>query len=76
MERASKRLVRVEDLSETELQRLKQRYRRLVAEVAAEQASRDIVQRSGERSYSPDPQGPLKRRGIGRYSTVGGRRTG
>jgi hypothetical protein len=55
MERASKRLVRVEDLSETELQRLKQRYRRLVAEVAAEQASRDIVQRSGERSYSPDP---------------------
>jgi low affinity Fe/Cu permease len=40
LEGASKRIVSVEDLSETELQSLKARYQRLVDDVAAEQLSR------------------------------------
>ena len=39
-EAASKKIVSVEDLSESELQKLKERYQRLVAQVAAEQAER------------------------------------
>jgi low affinity Fe/Cu permease len=39
-EAASKRIVSVEDLSESELQKLKERYQKLVAQVAAEQAER------------------------------------
>jgi low affinity Fe/Cu permease len=43
MEGASKRIVSVEDLSETELQRLKERYQKLVNDVATEQASRETA---------------------------------
>jgi low affinity Fe/Cu permease len=43
MEGASKRIVSVEDLSETELQRLKERYQKLVNDVVAEQASRETA---------------------------------
>jgi low affinity Fe/Cu permease len=39
-EAASKKIVSVEDLSESELQKLKERYQKLVAQVAAEQAER------------------------------------
>src|SRR5207244_2413154 len=43
MEGASKRIVSVEDLSETELQTLKERYQRLVSDVSAEQLSRETA---------------------------------
>jgi len=43
VEGASKRIVAIEDLSEIELQGLKERYQRLVDEVAAEQTERESV---------------------------------
>jgi low affinity Fe/Cu permease len=42
-ERASKAIVSVEDLSETELQSIRERYQKLVDRVAAEQASRETA---------------------------------
>jgi Low affinity iron permease len=42
MEGASKRIVNVEDLSERELQSLKERYQELVDRVTAEQAARPV----------------------------------